>query len=607
MSEFKGRKKALIISISDYNDKSLPKLDFCKNDGEEMYRVLTNKKVGFEIPDSRKIIGKTNKKTMEDQIINFFRKNVVEDDTLLFYFSGHGVLDGYGGRFFANTEVNCEIPEQNGVRFEMLNEQMMKTRAERKIAILDCCFSGGAIPDIAGKSEDDKEKEAENLGSESLHKVFGKSRGSCVLASSLSNKRSYSLLDKSYSAFTHFIIKGLKGVKDSVDENGFVTPEKLSKYTFRELDKIPELHNQKPVRNVSISGEIILAEYPEFVSPAKMKEEKLESEIVKDMLDKMSLEQLELYRNSIDEKIAEKKQILAEKKQILEFNGNEDNTKKIPQTNEKEKTSGDVKIEEKFVIVNNHKIRYLETGKESKEYLILLHGLGYSADQWKNVMPYLNKKYHVIAPDLLGFGYSDKPLEDYDMATFSRFFTAFTQVLRIEHAAVIGSDLGGRIAAECAIKQIKSIQKIILVSPFGSTKGYSTEAMDAYVMAAMYPQEESAINAFKMMANPNKEIDKKEVIDFVKRMQFPNAKLAFMSTLLSSGKNAEPLVSHTSKISIPTAVIWGTLNTINHISNGEKLASSIPNCQFTKMDNCANNPFNEEPKEFSDIVLDFLE
>ena len=47
-----GRKKALIISVSDYNDNKLQSLDFCKNDGEQMYQVLMG--LEYDIPDNRK-------------------------------------------------------------------------------------------------------------------------------------------------------------------------------------------------------------------------------------------------------------------------------------------------------------------------------------------------------------------------------------------------------------------------------------------------------------------------------------------------------------------------------------------------------------------------
>src|SRR6476660_5176104 len=92
-SEREGKKKALIISISNYNDKRLPPLEFCKNDGEEMYELLNS--LGYEISEDCKQIGSVNYDSMRDAIIEFFRdRKTKPKDTLIFYFSGHGVPDG---------------------------------------------------------------------------------------------------------------------------------------------------------------------------------------------------------------------------------------------------------------------------------------------------------------------------------------------------------------------------------------------------------------------------------------------------------------------------------------------------------------------------------
>jgi len=262
----KNQIKALIISISDYKAEDLENLEFCKNDGEEMYNTLTNlSSPKYTIQEDQKIIGKVSKKTMESAMIEFFKK-AGGDDILLFYFSGHGVGDGHGGRYFATTDVDTNDPEYDGVEFEFLSSLMNKSYAKIKIAILDCCFSGAAFATLAGKAGDDAEKEAEGLGMEGLRKAFGKSQGSCILASSLSNSRSFSLPNKKYSAYTSFILDGLKGKKGAYDENGCVTPDKLSTFVFSELQKIPELANQKPVRNMSFVGELILAEHTDLAT-----------------------------------------------------------------------------------------------------------------------------------------------------------------------------------------------------------------------------------------------------------------------------------------------------------------------------------------------------
>jgi len=220
MSDTKSVKKALIISISDYDN--LEDLEFCKNDGEEMYKTLID--LDYEIPENRKVIGKVNDSDLRKTLVDFFRdESVKTSDTLLFYFSGHGVLDGYEGRYFATSNINANVPEQNGIQFNLLTQQMDRSHSLKTIAILDCCFSGAAVPGVTAKGGQ-AEEEAEKLGREALSKQFRNSKGKCILASSLSQRRSYNLPEKKMSAFTNFIIEGLKGKKESVDKEGFVTP-----------------------------------------------------------------------------------------------------------------------------------------------------------------------------------------------------------------------------------------------------------------------------------------------------------------------------------------------------------------------------------------------
>ena len=604
MSEKKGKKKALIISVSNYKNKNLDNLEFCKNDGEEIYRIL--KKLGYEISSSHKLIGNVESKYMKTAIIDFFRKHAEQTDTLLFYFSGHGYTDGYGDGFFCTSSIDLDIPDYEGIKFNLLTEQMDKCNSQRIVAILDCCHSGTTISTLKGRTmgTNEKEDEAERQGSAAINKEFRQGQGRCILASSLSNRKSYALADESFSAFTKYVIEGLKGETEAVDEQGYVTPEKLSMYVSRKLEKLQGKHFQKPLRNLAIEGTIILAEYPELVSKTIVNEQQMQIELEDEILSRMSVEKLEKWAKVIEKTISKKTQ----KKEFTKIEEKLFDTKKKLETDEndiKQISEDIIKIEEKFITIGEHKIRYLESGN-SEEYLILLHGLGYSADQWRKIMPYLNKKYHIIAPDIIGFGHSDKPLIDYNLEAFREFLSDLIEVLEIKHTVVIGSDLGGMIAAECAIKQMKSIQKIILVSPSGTMKN-STPALDAYIMSALYPNEKSATDAFKMMANSDKNVDTKETSNFVKRMQLPNAKLAFMSTVLGIKKNAVPLVNNSSKILIPTMIVWGSQNIVNPIDNANELVASIQNCRFTIMNNCTNNPFVEEPKKFSDNILDFLE
>lgn len=210
---------------------------------------------------------------------------------------------------------------------------------------------------------------------------------------------------------------------------------------------------------------------------------------------------------------------------------------------------------EKFTKVKSHKIRYIESGSNSKRVLVLVHGLGASAERWEYVIPELSKKYRIIAPDLPGFGYSDKPSLDYTPQFFAKFLSDFLETIGVNHCSMIGSSLGGQIAAEYAIRYHEKIENIILVSPAGVMKQI-TPALEAYVAAALYPSRDSAHNAFRMMSGDDEKIPSHVIDDFIKRMSLPNAKMAFISTLLGL-KNSSTINHRLASISAPALVIWG--------------------------------------------------
>lgn len=260
-------------------------------------------------------------------------------------------------------------------------------------------------------------------------------------------------------------------------------------------------------------------------------------------------------------------------------------------------------VEERFTTVEGNKIRYLESGT-SKDTLVLIHGLGASAERWNLVLPIFEKHFRVIVPDLIGFGLSDKPLVDYTPEFFSEFLEKFLSILRIERPTLIGSSLGGQVTAEFAARSDVSLEKLILVSPSGVMK-QSTPALDAYIMAALYPTEESAKNAFEMMEASGHEIDPEIIKGFIQRMQLPNAKMAFMSTVLGL-KNSSVITEKLRSINVPTLIVWGASDPVIPIYNADKFVSTIKDCRFYRMDNCGHTPYVQYPEDFAKIVLDFI-
>jgi pimeloyl-ACP methyl ester carboxylesterase len=251
-------------------------------------------------------------------------------------------------------------------------------------------------------------------------------------------------------------------------------------------------------------------------------------------------------------------------------------------------------LEEKFIEIDGNKIRYFESGS-SKKILVLVHGLGASSERWQYVLPLFTNDFHVIVPDLVGFGYSDKPITDYTIDFFSNFLEKFLISLGIEHTSIIGSSLGGQIAVEYTSSHSQSVDKLILVSPSGTMK-QPTFALDAYG---------SAKNAFETMDGSGKQIPMEIIDGFVTRMKLPNAKYAFMSTLLGL-KNSDLITEKLENISSPTLIIWGTDDPVIPIKFAGEFLSSIKNCHFYEMNGCGHTPYVQEPEKFASYVLKFL-
>jgi 2-hydroxy-6-oxonona-2,4-dienedioate hydrolase len=260
---------------------------------------------------------------------------------------------------------------------------------------------------------------------------------------------------------------------------------------------------------------------------------------------------------------------------------------------------------QKSVNVNGYMIRYLEDGPPDGKILILLHGLGASAERWSRVIPTLSRDCRVIAPDIIGFGYSDKPAVEYTMDFFVDFFRSFLDNLGISKASIIGSSLGGYITSEFAIRFNHMVEKLVLVSPAGMMKT-STPTLDRYIMAALYPEYQRVYEAFSEMVYDSNAVNQETVMDFMNRMSLPNAKYAFMSTLLGI-RYAPYLHVRLSNITAPTLLVWGDNDTTIPLAEYSTQYNGIPNMEeIVVIKNCRHIPHVEKPATFNRIVLRFL-
>jgi len=122
------------------------------------------------------------------------------------------------------------------------------------------------------------------------------------------------------------------------------------------------------------------------------------------------------------------------------------------------------KVHYKYVLVNSVRIAYREAGEVGMPVLFLLHGFPSSSHMFRNVIPKLSGHFHVIAPDLPGFGFSEVPsLEEFDYTfdNYSKLIAAFMEHLNIRKGSFYLFDYGAPILMRILTKRPEMIEMLI--------------------------------------------------------------------------------------------------------------------------------------------------
>lgn len=256
-----------------------------------------------------------------------------------------------------------------------------------------------------------------------------------------------------------------------------------------------------------------------------------------------------------------------------------------------------------YAKVGGLSVRYVDTGG-SKNAVLLLHGLGGSIESWANNIKEMSKSLRVIAVDLPGFGMSDKPKMSYTIKFYQGFVIEFLKSLKLSRASIVGSSLGGHVAAEVAINRPDVVDRLVLISPPGalpsSFKG--TPALKKYVRvldAKTVRQVKQALFA----------VDRKPVDDnyaqlVYQKMSMPGAKEAFISALKGSAQ-APRLTGRLNRIHASTLLLWGKEDIMIPVKFAEPFVK-MKNCRIILVENCGHRPHAERPELFNKTVVDFL-
>lgn len=283
-------------------------------------------------------------------------------------------------------------------------------------------------------------------------------------------------------------------------------------------------------------------------------------------------------------------------------------------------------MQERFLNLqhNKHelKIRYLESDKnevERRQYLLFIHGLGSSADRWLDIPDALSLYFHTLAIDLPGFGGSDKPSDmNYTIEAFSDIVRQFIDKIRITEEdqgnnkprtiTLVGHSLGGYIASRiAAADNSNSLDKLVLVDSSGNLEK-PTRLLDQYLDAAMNPIKEKVRKVFEqMVANPLL-ISDVFVQGFIDRINNPNSKFAFESSLRNSA-NTQIGIKNLNKIGekgILTLIIWGMHDKVIPTQHSQIFREAIKGSTAIIIPQTGHAPFTEKPALVCEYLHRFL-
>jgi hypothetical protein len=234
------RKRALLIGTETYEDPRLAPLPCTQADTALLGHVLRHHAIGaFE---SVVVVSDPTARTMREAITRFL-EGLTGDQLGLLYISGHGVrLSQSTGEFhFIASDTQLTSVERTGVGATFLNELLEQCRAPQKVAIFDCCQSGGFS--LGFRTHDTK---SAGTASPPL-----RSRGVYIISSSGADEASYaggmSVSGQQPSVFTEELVEALRTGQGDTDSDGIVSVDELFNHVNERMRRRALATSQIPV------------------------------------------------------------------------------------------------------------------------------------------------------------------------------------------------------------------------------------------------------------------------------------------------------------------------------------------------------------------------
>jgi pimeloyl-ACP methyl ester carboxylesterase len=253
-------------------------------------------------------------------------------------------------------------------------------------------------------------------------------------------------------------------------------------------------------------------------------------------------------------------------------------------------------MKETFETFNGCRIRLMRAGQGAP--LLFLHGGG-GAPVWLPFMESLAQRFDVIVPEHPGYGGSDTPDWLDNVGDLAYFYHDAIEALGLAKVHLVGTSLGGWVAAEIAVRSCERLATLTLSSAVGiHVRGVPKGDL------FMWSREQLIRNLYH---------DQKLADAALAQPVTDDALMAYAKNQLASAKlgwNPRLYNPHLHKwlhrVSVPTLLVWGDDDKLVPLPHGPAYAALIPGAQLHVIDRCGHVPHVERPDEFVKVVTGFI-
>lgn len=272
------------------------------------------------------------------------------------------------------------------------------------------------------------------------------------------------------------------------------------------------------------------------------------------------------------------------------------------------------------ITVNGINIQCYYAG-EGTDTILLLHGAGVDSAlmSWAEVIPLLSEKYRVIAPDLPGYGDSDRIDGEYSLLFYTEIIKGVVEAFQCGPVILAGLSLGGGISLNMALEYPELVKLLIPVDSWGIfqrlpyhrlTYWYTRSKVNEklYKWTGKYDWLVRWSLASSLIGDKSKITDALTA-EVQRAMLEPGAGQPFISfqksEITKDGLKTD-LFSRLGEIMIPTLLIHGSQDKAVPLKDAVAASKLIPDCELYIMKGCKHWPQKERPEEFSQAVDDFV-